>query len=301
MRLSLLSWNIWFDQLGQTKRFNTILEKSLALKPDVICFQEVVPDFIRLAMNTPGLLEEYEISDDGSGSSVSPYGVLMMVKNNLKPEFAFHEMATNMYRQLLTAKLGAQDVFVGTVHLESLNQHPYREAQLQLAKDVLDQCENSILCGDFNFCSYRNFVPKGKLENESLKEILPEYTDIWPLLRPEEKGYTYDSENNVMIHRYERMRYDRIVAKLSSGLSVVSVELIGTDKIINEESKKSEDENAVPKSEWDDESYECPAEFHCSDHFGLFAEFLLDDNKKRKVVEISIGEANGVECGDNPP
>eukprot|EP00638_Chattonella_subsalsa_P018192 CAMPEP_0117877244 /NCGR_PEP_ID=MMETSP0950-20121206/14081_1 /TAXON_ID=44440 /ORGANISM="Chattonella subsalsa, Strain CCMP2191" /LENGTH=295 /DNA_ID=CAMNT_0005731207 /DNA_START=26 /DNA_END=913 /DNA_ORIENTATION=+ len=295
MKLSVLTWNIWFDKLGQKKRFQTILQISLSLSPDVMCFQEVLPNFITLAMEIPQLLEEYEFSDDGSGITVEPYGVLMLVKKKYLPTFLFHDMPSYMDRKLLTAKLGTNDVLIGTVHLESLNQHQLREAQLRVAKEALRRCENSILCGDFNFCSYRNFIPQGKLENESLREILPEYIDIWPSLRAEEKGFTFDSERNVMIHQFEQMRYDRIVAKLNGGLTASSIDLIGTEKLTHENVEKIQTEdmcNSFKEPEglsldlacFD----ECPAEFHCSDHFGLLAEFSgLELAAKRGKCSVS--------------
>lgn len=36
------------------------------------------------------------------------------------------------------------------------------------------------------------------------------WADVWPLLRPDEKGYTFDSAVNEMLLDIEQMRYDRV-------------------------------------------------------------------------------------------
>ncbi|CAM9598990.1 unnamed protein product, partial [Heterosigma akashiwo] len=233
MKLSILTWNVWFDRFAAQQRFQSILSQTLTLGPDVACFQEVVPLFISTVYNTPEFSELYDISDDGSGASIRPYGVLMMVKKSHAAQFEFYDMPTNMGRRLLVADLPIYNMKIGTVHLESLNQHRLREQQLILSKRALRSRENAILCGDFNFCSYRNFHsrPGDKLENESLAEILPEYIDIWSVLRPGEPGYTFDSEVNPMIHQYEQMRYDRVIARLQQGVGATSIRLMGMELI----------------------------------------------------------------------
>jgi hypothetical protein len=39
-----------------------------------------------------------------------------------------------------------------------------RAKQLEIASRELRRVPNAVLCGDFNFCSERNFVPRGPLE-----------------------------------------------------------------------------------------------------------------------------------------
>jgi endonuclease/exonuclease/phosphatase family metal-dependent hydrolase len=70
-----------------------------------------------------------------------------------------HVMPTNMGRRFLMAELtlrtaaGTIKVRVGTVHLESLANAEVRSAQLNIIYPLLDnECENSFLMGDFNFC-----------------------------------------------------------------------------------------------------------------------------------------------------
>eukprot|EP01052_Picozoa_sp_SAG31_P020149 SAG31_NODE_1502_length_8080_cov_131.725849_7_plen_268_part_00 len=157
----------------------------------------------------------------------------------------------------------------------------------------------AVLCGDFNFDSRRNWsahytcaldgvqtatdaqgpsaggqpacgtpehrpdrAPDGddsELDNDCLAQILPGWTDLWPMLRPAEPGFTFDSERNSNAAvsffgqpKYEQMRYDRILISppLTSTVSGAAVELIGTA--------------VCPESQ-------CPP----SDHFGVFTNWNL--------------------------
>ena len=215
--LSLLTWNVWFDPFEARRRYHEILSTSVKSNCDVICFQEIIPEFIeQLKQDFPSLLSSYDISDDGlDGRSVLPYGNLILCKSELRAEFQFHGFPSNMDRRLLTASFtkGETTVKVGTVHLESLSYHKLREQQIQVCNDVLKDCNLSVLCGDFNFCSYRNYRGGGPLENDSLAKFLPGYKDVWTDLKGgSEEGYTFDTTSNGMLrdHRSEQMRYDRV-------------------------------------------------------------------------------------------
>jgi hypothetical protein len=102
---------------------------------------------------------------------------------------------------------------VGTVHLESLNKAPLRRRQFEISISALREYKNAVLCGDFNFCSHRNYSGVGKLENDCIEECAPDYVDVWPALRGVDPGYTFNSDINRNIHQTEMMRYDRIIFK----------------------------------------------------------------------------------------
>ena len=118
------------------------------------------------------------------------------------------------------------------MHLESLNNHRKREQQLRVAADVLAPHANSVLVGDFNFDSARNFCEIGEagspgggaaqtLENDSLGAILPGHDDVWPLLHPDAAGapgFTFDARRNPLVtNKLEVMRYDRVMARFTRG------------------------------------------------------------------------------------
>lgn len=234
--LKLVSWNIWFDQLEQNRRYKEILALMAHESPSVICFQEVLPSFIS-QLKAFAFEYDYDISAK-SEECVAPYGVLTLCKKELEAKFSVHQFPSHMSRKLLTAEVtidqcSGTTVCIGNVHLESLDSQPLREAQLAICEQVLSCYSNAILCGDFNFCSYRNFSGKGPLENMNLKKMMPAYIDIWPELRDSsDMGYTFDTDLNPMIgDKHERMRYDRICYRHNS--AITSSSTCGAGSIFN--------------------------------------------------------------------
>ena len=222
--LSVLTWNIWFERFEIQSRYDHILDTIESLRPDVICFQEVIPIFLSKLQNRHRILQEYEPSDpDLEGTTICVYGVLTLVKKKWRPTFNFYEFPTRMSRKLLLASLHTEEnnqnssFCVGNVHLESLNSHSVREAQLKICAEAFKDFANYVLVGDYNFCSYRNYSGEGELENNSLHRILPDIVDLWPALHDvaSDPGITfYGGFNPLVTNPNERMRYDRICAHL---------------------------------------------------------------------------------------
>ena len=188
-KLSLVTWNVWFDAFESSKRFAFIFHLMETYQPDLLLFQEVTPNFMQL-LQKQRWIDAYDCSDDFSCKTVDPYGVLTIAKKSLDCKFQFIPMPSNMERQLLicrTTGLGL-NLVVGNVHLESLANSVLREKQLQMCAETFIEDSNWILCGDFNFCSYKNFAGNGPLENSCLQRQLPGYCDMWTVLHPNEKG-----------------------------------------------------------------------------------------------------------------
>jgi len=158
------------------------------------------------------------------------------------------------------------------VHLESLNFAPQRKYQIKECAKELERYERSsdtMLMGDFNFCSYRNFDKYSKpLENDNLKNHIPQYVDLWAQIHPERKGYTFDSERNPIIIKFERMRYDRIMHK-SQSFKAKDIFLYGTHTV-----KLSSKKPEKLKGEGIPHSLLLPDTIPLSDHFGLAAFFV---------------------------
>jgi exonuclease III len=212
--LSLMSWNVWFDKFQQSTRYSEIFRLVLVMQPDIVCFQEATPTFIQMLVLS-GLLEHYDCSDNGNGQTVIPYGVVSLARKHLHARFFYVDFPSRMFRKLLVTHLtltGGQRLAVGNVHLESLANRRVREAQLRIASEILKSFEHSLLCGDFNFCSYQNYDGSIDLENYNLSQILPYMRDLWPTLYgTEEEQYTFDGAvNRLVADKEERMRYDRI-------------------------------------------------------------------------------------------
>ena len=118
---------------------------------------------------------------------------------------------SNMGRHLLAmsceidGKGKSRNVNVGCVHLESLNYAKIRKEQLRACNSLLPP-GRSILVGDFNFCSERNYDGSLPLENDCLSDVIPSYQDVWQKLKPGDKGYTFDSQINKMLRKFEQAR-----------------------------------------------------------------------------------------------
>ena len=232
-KLSLVSWNIWFDDFEYKLRYDYILQYVRFHKPHIVCLQEVTLRFInQLKIGYPDILSEYCFSDTNLDSvTVIPYGVATLCRRELSPSFSFEYFPTKMCRKLLVTEFTIDEVpfRIGTVHLESLNNQPTREQQLKVCSKRFEDNSGkyvSVICGDFNFCSYRNFdMPSSqlashstpRLDNVCLAEILPDFLDLWPALNDVtvDKGLTFDTKLNEMLsglgHPLERMRYDRVI------------------------------------------------------------------------------------------
>lgn len=117
-----------------------------------------------------------------------------------------------------------------------------------------------------------------KLDNDCLAEILPGWFDLWPTIRPDELGFTFDSTINTNAAlgtcragtaKYEQMRYDRILMapELMPGLGGTTIELVGLDE---------------------DPLAGCAP----SDHFGLFTSW---DLSLTPVSSTNRGSGTGLE------
>ena len=272
-------------------RMSRVVNILRASQADVVCLQEVTPWSREIFASDPFLTEIYAFSENPLGR----YGVLILAKKERAPSFQTHAMETMMGRDLVGVVVdlpsgGApkRKVLVLTAHFESLSAAPIRKLQLEQAASVMNEKSlsdgvlrnmmsffsgatpkhpNTVLCGDFNFCSYRNFDKDSMpLENDVLRAILPDHDDLWPTLvwpgeaesdgtttpRAEDKGYTFDSELNHNIRQTERMRYDRVLSRCSD-LIPRTIRLVGTEEM------EGEGGNKYP--------------MHPSDHFGLLATF----------------------------
>lgn len=73
-------------------------------------------------------------------------------------------------------------------------------------------------------------------QNDVLATALPGFHDVWPFLHQQSghKGYTFDATANPLIDRPrpdERMRYDRVMARMASRSRrrPVGIELVGNE------------------------------------------------------------------------
>lgn len=203
------------------------------------------------------------ISDiTGTGSFLpNPYGNVIIVNNPslVAQNFEVTTFPSEFGRNLIVARFSLENgesLAIGTVHLESLHNAKTRQLQLQICNVKLSATDHALLLGDFNFDDKRNFNPQlnEPLENDGMRASLPGWQDTWEILRPQDEGKTFDTDKNPLIlrHKFERMRYDRIMFK-SGRLSPSEIDMLGTEPF-----DKTSDGDLV-----------------ISDHFGLISDFKL--------------------------
>ncbi|OQR85928.1 hypothetical protein ACHHYP_11178 [Achlya hypogyna] len=213
-QLRVVTWNVWFDRLAQAQRYEALFAQVLALAADVVCLQEVTPQFLAAVEHSVLLQAVYTHSP----APVYPYGCLILARRTLEPAFDHVPLPSRMDRVLIVCRVigGA----VGTVHLESLNSPIVRDEQLRVCEAALAPFTNAILCGDFNFDDTQAWgswhrPSNAPLENDVLATVLHAYVDVWTYLRPHDRGATFDGGNNprCIADPLEVMRYDRIMLK----------------------------------------------------------------------------------------
>lgn len=252
-RLRVLTFNIWFGEYHFEERGDTVLGLLRDYAPEVIALQEVTPPFLKKLLEQAWVRDHYHVSDV-TKTSVEPYGVLLLARFPLQAPRLFH-LPSGMHRKLKVAELhlNGQVTHIASIHLESKKHNEaVRAAQLRGALELLAPARHCLLLGDFNFCS------SWPEENAN---IPPEYRDLWAALRPEEPGYTVDTDINVMrlLQKDKRKaaRFDRVLLRSGQpGWVPRSIELIGTDPI------SPQYVNVFP-----------------SDHFGLVADLQWDAGK----------------------
>lgn len=132
-------------------------------------------------------------------------------------------------RGLYVAKIITKEnkkLVVATCHLRrptSSEAHSIeRVSHAKMALDHLCSQPNIVLGGDMNWdeSSDGSFPLRGR------------WRDAWCVLKPEEKGWTYDTISNSMLShsRLLQKRLDRFICKLKD-FKMISIEMIGTEAI----------------------------------------------------------------------
>lgn len=234
--VSLTTWNVWFDKWEREVRNRALLEELGRLRPDICCFQEVTPPFVRALQACPWMKDEYWIS----GIHHQEIGVVLVSRLGVKG-LQFCSLSSQMGRRLLVADFGSMTV--GCAHFESnFRAGDTRRKQFSESLEYLEAARAAVLVGDFN-CAPDSH------ESEALKGVV----DCWEALRPGEDGFTYDSELNFCAQKQNRsqphrLRMDRILT--TGRLKAAQIELIGLEPV--------------------------GEALHCSDHFGLYSELRPD-------------------------
>ena len=175
--LSVLSYNIWFEDQERDKRFGKMIEMISSDKPDIICLQEVTPLFMKDFFCKSNFIQEnYLISDHIIPGTFGWYGNIIAINKSIaksnnhvtfyqskfeiihqdvdneddKSKQIEIESLSNQGRSLISCKVKLCDnsiIWINTVHLESIDENIVkREKQLKLTLDgyMKNQIDQSV-------------------------------------------------------------------------------------------------------------------------------------------------------------
>nr|GLL28759.1 tyrosyl-DNA phosphodiesterase 2 isoform X2 [Ipomoea trifida] len=232
--LKILTYNVWFrEDLEMHKRMEAIGDLIEFHSPDIICFQEVIPEIYDIFQHSRWW-KVYRCSVSSDMELTGGYFCMQLTKLSVKSFSSKPFDNSIMGRKLCSAEIEvAKDLrlVVATSHLESPCPAPpkwdqmfskERVDQAKAAIKILEQNPNVIFCGDMNW--------DDKLDGPF---PLPEgWIDVWTELRPGEIGYTYDTKTNKMLtgNRTLQKRLDRFICSLRD-FKISKIEMIGKDPI----------------------------------------------------------------------
>lgn len=250
-RLRLVTYNVWFSSHMQHLRAKALLEILDGESADIVCLQEVTPQFLSCLRECPWARERYLLSDSVGTTlrgSELVYGVIMMFNIHLcVRSLSLHVLPTQMNRAVLVASVahGGRDLRVATAHLESLRNEDVRASQLEVICAALGASSDvpvSIIAGDMNF-------DDGSAQEEAVV-AKNEFTDVWRELGSEGTGGITMCEDDVS---GAGTRIDRIFFRSGRASFIPSsLRLLGTEPIESGEGTRP------------------------SDHFGLCCDFSWD-------------------------
>jgi tyrosyl-DNA phosphodiesterase 2 len=231
-KLTCTTFNTWFQGGERELRYGGLLSALQRSDADVIVLQEVTTLLLEMIQAADWIRSSYRFARAPFRSNAIPsHGVMLLSRLPLR-HATLHPIPTHMGRSLLTAECrinGTRFVFA-TAHLESMKPNAdVRAEQLRAIFAVLEDAQDAVLAGDFNFCS------SWTEENDRIDR---RYGDAWAALHPGEPGFTQDTDINRMLaqakRETKRLRIDRILLRSDAGhgrWTPESVRLIGAEPV----------------------------------------------------------------------
>jgi len=257
--VTVLSLNVWFADRNKERRFERIIEVIEQTSPDFVCLQEVQLDFkakLRLSkiISSTYYISNSNIREQGI-NSMKAFGVMILSK--WPCEFINYPYTnTTQARSLLACQtiLNGVQLIVATTHIESREDDLVRGEQVKECMKILDQHQNVVLTGDFNF----------EPTDTPQRMILPKFLDTYTQTpTPDTPDYTWTTAcPKPKKNETPQGRIDRILLK-SSRMVTQSFDLLGQDEV----------EGSVGK---------CRT---MSDHYGLISVMSMVE----KPFEVSLG------------
>ena len=236
--LRVVTWNVWFDDMEAERRWSALLAEALALRPDVLCLQEVTVELHERMVRCESLQHHYVLVplEHNGYYDVTIWlrRACLLAPGGPTPTSQVVAIESYMGRRCLYTDVTVRSgwrVRLATVHLESTSPAaPMRKAQLEAILPALKtapwseplrspprsrrrerpaaQLPNiAVLTGDFNFCSCS--------EEDQTVAGEPGVTDLWPQLEGREPGWTEDTGINEMRFaakpKHKQVRFDRVL------------------------------------------------------------------------------------------
>lgn len=227
--ISLLTLNLCIDPVNVPERIPALRKLLAEHHADIIALQEVATPFAEALAREKWAKGVYDVTRmDEKPTSVR--GLFLMTRFPIK-KMNFKVLPSMQERGAMVAYLDVRGrtLAVGTVHLESfLEDGPRRAVQLDQTFPMLDEGDDGVLLGDFNF-------GEGEPESEHLDK---RFADVWRALRADDPGFTWDPVKSPFAKRQSlpkegQRRIDRILVR-SERWKPKSIEILGNAPIDDE-------------------------------------------------------------------
>jgi tyrosyl-DNA phosphodiesterase 2 len=222
-KLIVTTFNVWFDTYFADQRFRAIAQLLSRELPDVMMFQEITPAALDIFLAQPWIREHYRRATV-VGDKTGNYGMLMLSRLPTG-RVTYARLPTRMSRGFLQAEftINGKPLVVCSVHLDSGKRRArLRGRQLRRVFRALRSADDAIVLGDFN------------MRDAEDARIAPPYCDVWPMLRPDDHGFTEDTAINHMrfdsTNKHRQVRFDRVLLK-GPAWAPASIDLLGTAAI----------------------------------------------------------------------
>ena len=186
--LCILTYNIWFSPAEMDLRMRSIAALVAQHSPHILCFQEITLQHWSILQSQPAIAE-YTWAPAPTGDASRSYYTMLGCRraDAMRAPRRTRFASSAMGRGSLSAKFcGICDadavvlppLIVATSHLESLDQAPLRQAQLDetFASLELRARESSPPTSDLIFCGDTNIMPS------EVPTLAAGWTDAWPLV-----------------------------------------------------------------------------------------------------------------------
>lgn len=223
--LSVLSYNIWFDNTLQIERVSSLISTIYYHKPDIICLQEVKPDIYKLLLHK---LNEYKYHYPKK--IIYNYGCVIFSKYPISKSLVVPFTNSSMGRELLITKIDypyqksdddgvsveKAELILATTHFESIFKknivNKVKIEQFSITQKVLNEVANKY--SNIIFCADCNIMPQE--EDCFFTDDSEIWKDSWEIKGNISNKNTYDSENNIYLmlknnHNIYKSRLDRIL------------------------------------------------------------------------------------------